>query len=72
MTREQQIKKAATVNSNRLSEAISFTRGAQWADEHPNLESLWHDASEEPKGDNWKILCVDVYDNSEQLKGGEK
>ena len=26
------------------------------------LANLWRGASEEPKGDNWKILCVDVYD----------
>ena len=59
MKREQEIKKAATVNSNSLSEAISFVRGARWADEHP--VDVRHDASEEPKGDNWKILCVDIY-----------
>lgn len=23
---------------------------------------MWHDASEEPQGDNWKILCVDDFD----------
>ena len=28
--------------------AKAFRDGAKWADEHPNLESLWHDASEEP------------------------
>ena len=26
----------------------AFEKGAKWADEHPNLDSLWHDASEEP------------------------
>ena len=41
--------------------SIGFLDGAVWADKHPNLASLWHDSSEEPKGDNWKILCVDVY-----------
>lgn len=55
MTREQQINKAAFANSNNLSEVISFVRGVRWADEHPNIESLWHDASEEPK-DNSEIL----------------
>ena len=28
---------------------ITFTDGVEWADQHPNLERLWHDASEEPK-----------------------
>lgn len=32
------------------------------ADARLYLASLWRGASEEPKGDNWKILCVDVYD----------
>ena len=35
----------------------SFEAGANWADEHPNLSSLWHPASEEPAGRDWKILC---------------
>lgn len=55
MTREQQINKAAFANSNNLSEVISFVRGARWADKHPNLASLWHEASEEPNG-NSEIL----------------
>ena len=29
----------------------------------PNLKSLWHDASEEPQDDNWRILCVDDFDS---------
>ena len=41
--------------------SIGFLDGAVWADKHPNLESLWHDSSEEPKDDNWKILCVDDF-----------
>lgn len=36
--------------------------GVESTDAEPNLESLWHDASEEPQGDNWRILCVDDYD----------
>ena len=42
--------------------SIGFLDGAVWADKHPNLASLWHDASEEPQGDNYKILCVDDFD----------
>lgn len=37
----------------------AFEKGAEWADNHP--VDVWHYASEEPKGDNWKILCVDIY-----------
>lgn len=37
--------------------SIGFFYGALWADKHPNLASLWHDESEEPKGDNWEIMC---------------
>ena len=41
---------------------IGCIDGLKAADTEPNLASLWHGAHEEPKGDNWKILCVDVYD----------
>lgn len=66
MTREEQILQAARnyvsgVMLSSPSDVIHFGYGAKWADEHPNLESLWHDASEEPKGDNWKILCLTDY-----------
>lgn len=27
----------------------AFEKGAEWADKHHNLESLWHDAGEEPE-----------------------
>ena len=37
----------------------AFLHGVEWADEHP--VDVWHDASEEPNGNNWEILCVDVY-----------
>ena len=40
---------------------IGCIDGIKAADAEPNLESLWHDASEEPNGNNWEILCVDVY-----------
>ena len=37
----------------------AFLHGVEWADEHP--ANMWHDVSEEPNGNNWKILCVDIY-----------
>lgn len=62
MTREEEILKAArsyssvhTLSSHLI--AIHFANGADWADEHPNIERLWHDASEEPK--KYPILCED-------------
>ena len=61
MTRKEQILQAARnyvsgVTLSSPSDVIHFENGAKWADEHPNLESLWHDVSEEPKGDYF-ILC---------------
>ena len=41
--------------------ATGFEAGAKWADEHINLESLWHDASEEPN--DYPILCIDKLSN---------
>ena len=53
MTRKEEILKAARdyvdgVISSSPSDVIHFENGAKWADEHPNLESLWHDSSEFP------------------------
>ena len=66
MTREEEIKKAAQayISGDTLSiqYLMHFENGAGWADEHPNLERLWHDASEEPQGYNYEILCVDILD----------
>lgn len=36
-----------------------FADGYKWADNNPDLSSLWHSADEEPQGNNWKILCQD-------------
>lgn len=53
MTREDEILKAArdyvsNVTLSSPSNVIHFEYGAKWADEHPNLKNLWHNASEEP------------------------
>lgn len=45
MTREEEM----IIESQKRYDDIAFLDGVKWADEHPNLESLWHDASEEPK-----------------------
>ena len=39
----------------------AFVKGAIFADKNPDLSSLWHDASEEPKG-TYIVLC-DGLDN---------
>lgn len=38
---------------------IGCIDGLNAADADPDTTSLWHDASEEPVGNNWKILCQD-------------
>ena len=64
MIRAEEILKAARdyvdgVIFSSPSDVIHFENGAKWADEHPNLESLWHDASEEPKkGED--IIALDI------------
>ena len=67
MTRKEQILQAARnyvsgVTLSSLSDVIHFENGAKWADEHPNLESLWHDAHEEPQGE-YKIICQDEFEH---------
>ncbi len=61
MTRKEQILQAARdyvsgVTLSSPSDVIHFEYGARWADEHPNLESLWHDPSEEPQ--EYPIQCL--------------
>ena len=64
MIRKQEIVNAAreyidTVMFSLPSDVIYFEAGAEWADEHPNLESLWHDASEEPLLEDKEIIFLD-------------
>ena len=61
MTRAEEILKAARdyvdgVISSSPSDVIHFENGAKWADEHPSLESLWHDASEKPRAKEWLLI----------------
>ena len=67
MTREKEALQAAAdifkVCSSEFDKAIemlwiaAFIAGVDYADEHP--KNVWHDASEEPAGDDWVILCED-------------
>ena len=62
MIREEEILNAAREYNNGItlsspSNVLHFEAGAKWADEHPNLESLWHDVTEEPQEKEWEILC---------------
>lgn len=36
----------------------AFMEGATWAEKHPNLESLWHNISEEPRLNQWFIAQI--------------
>lgn len=61
MTRKEEITKAAReyvsgVILSSPSDVVHFENGAKWADEHPNLESLWHDASEKPRAEEWLLI----------------
>lgn len=63
MTRKEQILQVARDYVSRVtfsspSDVIHFENGAKWADEHPNLESLWHDASEEPLLEEVEIILI--------------
>lgn len=63
MTRKEEITKAAReyvsgVILSSPSDVVHFANGAEWADEHPNLESLWHDASEEPLLEGKEIIFL--------------
>ena len=67
MTRAEEILKAArdyvsVIAFSSPSYAIHFENGAKWADEHPNLEKLWHDASEEPLLEDKEIIFLNEQD----------
>lgn len=38
---------------------IGLKHGLEIADEEPNLESLWHDASEKPHAKEWLLVQLD-------------
>ena len=70
MTREEEIERAIVHHLNQYDYSYEegehldfyikgFTEGAKWADKNPI--NIWHDVSEEPKGDYF-ILC-DGLDN---------
>lgn len=76
MTREDEILKAArdyvsNVTLSSPSNVIHFEYGAKWADEHPNLESLWHDASEEPRYEEFLLAEESSEFNIYKLSGQE-
>ena len=69
MTRKEEILKAARTYVDGIifsspSDVIHFENGVEWADEHPNLERLWHDASEEPILENKEIIFLNEQDNA--------
>ena len=61
MNREEQIISEAKKHySDSINCHNAFLHGVEWADEHP--VDVWHDASEEPQGNNWHILCQNEMD----------
>ena len=65
MTRKKEIIEASHNYGKTLNEEAvfdyedmkcAFKKGAKWADEQPNLESLWHDASEKPRAKEWLLI----------------
>lgn len=48
--------------ADELNRNPAFEEGAKWADKHPNLEKLWHDASEEPQGE-YEIIYQDEFNH---------
>ena len=66
MARKEEILEAArdyvsSISLSSPSNVLHFEAGAKWADEHINLERLWHDPSEEPKLDQWFLAQIGDY-----------
>ena len=82
MTREEEVKVSALKYLDDFNPDVcgicnediydAFMAGTLYADQHPDLSSLWHDASDEPKEDidilfiskNGKVHKVSKIDNS--------
>lgn len=60
MTREEIISEANKYYSDNIRCYDAFLHGVEFAEEH--LKNVWHDASEEPQGNNWHILCQNEMD----------
>ena len=67
MTREEKAKEAYKdyMNNGGMFQSnpwFYFKAGTEWADEHSNLESLWHNPSEEPQ-DDLELIIYKYKDN---------
>ena len=74
MIRKQEIVNAAreyidTVMFSLPSDVIYFEAGAEWADEHPI--NVWHDASEEPRYEEFLLAEESSEFNVYKLSGQE-
>ena len=49
----------------------AFENGAKWADKNPNIASLWHDASEEPRYEEFLLAEESNEFNVYKLSGQE-
>ena len=72
MAREEEILNAARTYNNSItlaspSNVLHFEAGAKWADKHPNLDSLWHEPSEEPKDETHILIEYDYLGSKELL-----
>lgn len=68
MTREEEKAKESKKHyCDDINCYYAFLHGAEWADKHPNLESLWRDASEEPHNGS-HILMQYNYEGDKELK----
>ena len=61
MTREEQAKEAYKDYMNNGGAFQSnpwfyFKAGTEWANKHPNLDSLWYSASEKPRAKEWILI----------------
>lgn len=66
MTREEEIRNAKNTFYERIYEEgfyydprDCFEEGAEWADEHPNINSLWHTPDEPPEPKKRLIIHCD-------------
>ena len=63
---EEKIKEAKKYYRVDINCKYAFLHGVEWADKHPI--NKWHDASEEPQGDEWHIAYIDVFGSIHSLR----
>lgn len=58
---EQKASKAKKYYPEDINCYYAFLHGVEWADKHPDLSQLWHDADDMPNNHSYIMYLIDRY-----------